>query len=228
MADEDTRDPRLVAYSPGEEVANSVTHGIGAGLSIAGLSVLVSLAAVRGDAWRVVSFSVYGSTLVMLYLASTFYHSFRSPRVKRVLRVIDHASIYLLIAGTYTPFTLVCLRGAWGWSVFGIMWGLALIGVVSKVFLIGRFRILSVAVYVAMGWFVVLVLKPTLAAVPAGGIAWLVAGGCAYTFGVVFYAWKSLPYNHAVWHLFVMAGSISHFFAVLLHVLPGAPGPAGP
>jgi hemolysin III len=211
----------VAEYTVGEEIANGVTHGIAAALSIAGLSVLVSLAAVKGDAWRIVSFSIYGSTLVVLFLASTFYHSLPWPRVKQVFRFIDHASIYLLIAGTYTPFTLVNLRGAWGWSIFGIMWGLALTGVILKLFMLGRFRILTVLVYVAMGWFVLVALKPTLAAVPAAGMIWLLVGGCAYTFGITFYAWKKLPYGHAVWHLFVMGGSMCHFFAVLLHVLPG-------
>ncbi len=201
-----------------EEVANSITHGLGAGLSIAGLSVLVSLAALHGDAWRVVSFSIYGATLVLLYLASTFYHSFPWPRVKGVFHVIDHAAIYLLIAGTYTPFTLVSLRGPWGWSLFGIMWGLALSGIALKVIFFGRARILSVAVYVAMGWFVLVAIKPTLGALSPKALAWVATGGLAYTMGVVFYAWKRLPFNHAAWHLFVMGGSICHFFAILFYV----------
>jgi len=209
-------------YTLGEEVANGVTHGIGATLSIAGLSVLVTLAAVYGDAWRVVSFSIYGSTLVIMYLASTFYHSFHSPRIKHWFRVADHISIYLLIAGTYTPFLLVNARGPLGWSMFGVIWGLALVGVLSKAFIIGRFKILTVAVYVAMGWSIVVVLKPALAVVPMGGMVWMAIGGLAYTGGVVFYAWERMPYNHAVWHLFVMAGSISHFFAVLFYVLPAS------
>ena len=209
-----------VSYTTSEEVANSLTHAIGAALSVAGLSVLVSLAARNGDAWRVVSFSIYGASLVTLYLASTFYHSFQQPGLKRVLRVVDHSSIYLLIAGTYTPFTLVTLRGPAGWAIFGIMWALALAGIIFKVFLTGRFRIVSVGIYVMMGWFVVFVLKLALEAVPPAGMLWLLAGGLAYTFGIVFYAWKKMPYNHAVWHLFVMAGSALHFFAILLHVLP--------
>ncbi len=207
-------------YTLGEEVANGITHGIGATLSVAGLSVLVTLAAIYGDTWRVVSFSIYGSTLVIMYLASTFYHSFQSPRLKRVLRVADHISIYLLIAGTYTPFLLVNARGPLGWSMFGFIWGLALVGILSKAFIMERFKFLSVAVYVAMGWSIVLVLKPALAVIPIGGMVWMAIGGLAYTGGVVFYAWHRMPYNHAVWHLFVMAGSICHFFAVLFYVLP--------
>jgi hemolysin III len=208
------------SYTRAEELTNSITHAVGLALSIAGLSVLVTLAATRGDVWRVVSFSVYGATLVVLYLASTLYHVIPGQRRKHVLRVIDHGAIYLLIAGTYTPFALVSLRGPWGWTLFGVIWGLALIGIVTKVFSIGRSPILGVGVYIAMGWIIVVVLKPTIAAVPPGGMAWLVAGGCAYTFGTVFYAWKKLPHHHAIWHLFVLAGSVCHFFAVLLYVLP--------
>ena len=210
----------VAGETSGEQLANSITHGLGVMLSVAALSVLVTFAAVWGNAWHVVGFSVYGSTLVTLYLASTFYHAFRSARIKRVLRVVDHAGIYLVIAGTYTPFTLVSFRGPWGWSVFGIMWGLAAAGIILKVLFMGRGRILSVAVYVAMGWFIVIALKPALAAIPVGGVAWLVAGGAAYMGGVAFYAWKRLPYNHAVWHLFVLCGSVCHFFAVLFYVLP--------
>jgi hemolysin III len=182
--------------------------------------VLVSLAAVYGDTWRVVSFSIYGATLVLLYLASTFYHSIQHPRVKKALRTLDHIAIYWLIAGTYTPFALVNLRGGWGWTLFGLIWGLAVAGTLFKVLLPGRFKILSVLVYVGMGWLVLIALKPTLAAVAPGGLAWLIVGGLAYTLGVVFYAWKQLPYSHAIWHVFVLGGSICHFFAVLLYVLP--------
>ncbi len=209
-------------YARREELANTITHGLGAALSVAGLCVLVSLAAIKGDVWRVVSFSIYGSSLVLLYSASTFYHASRSERARRLLRIFDHVSIYLLIAGTYTPFTLVSMRGGWGWSIFGIMWGMAAVGIVLKVYFTGRFRVVSTIVYVAMGWFVLVALKPTIESVPAHGIAWLAAGGCAYTFGVVFYLWKKLPYSHSVWHMFVLAGSVLHFFAVLFYVLPEA------
>ncbi|MFQ5400382.1 MAG: hemolysin III family protein [Anaerolineae bacterium] len=210
----------LYGYTLGEEIANSITHGIGTALSVAGLTLLVVLAAIYGDTWRVVSFSIYGSSLVLLYLASTLYHSIQNPRIKQVLRVFDHAAIYLLIAGTYTPFLLVNMRGAWGWSLFGVVWGLALTGVVFKSFFIGRFERLATVAYVLMGWLVVVAFKEMLAAVPPGGIALLVAGGAVYTIGVVFYAWEKLPYNHAIWHLFVLGGSICHFFAILFHVLP--------
>lgn len=187
---------------------------------MAGLAVLVTLAALKGTAWHIVGCSVYGATLVLLYTASTLYHSVRSPRLKRFFRIIDHASIYLLIAGTYTPFTLVNLRGGWGWTLFGLVWGLAALGILFKVFFVGRFSIASTAVYLLMGWLVVIAIKPLLTLVPSGGILWLLAGGLAYTAGVVFFAWERMPYNHAVWHVFVLTGSICHYFAVLFYVLP--------
>lgn len=215
-----TEEKNCFGQTPGEELANSITHGLGVVLSVAALSVLVTLAAIFGDVWRVVSFSVYGAALVVLYLSSTFYHAFRPGRVKRALHVVDHASIYILIAGTYTPFMLVTMRGPWGWTVFGIIWGLALGGIVLKVFFVGRARFFSIGLYVAMGWLIVLVAKPALAAIPSGGVVWIVFGGLAYTGGLAFYAWERLPYSHTVWHMFVLCGSICHFFAVLFYVLP--------
>jgi hemolysin III len=205
----------------GEEIANSVTHGIGAGLAAAGLSVLVTLAAMQGDPWRVVSFSIYGATLVLLYLASTLYHGFRGPRVKRVFQTLDHSAIFLLIAGTYTPFSLVTLRGPWGWTLFGLIWGLAVTGIVLQAVAPDRYRIAQVLLYVVMGWLALIAIKPLIESLPAGGMAWLVAGGLSYTLGVGFYAWKRLPFGHAVWHLFVLGGSVCHFFCMILHVLPG-------
>lgn len=209
-----------VRYSPGEELANSLTHGVGALLAIGGLAWLVTLAAIRGDTWHVVACSVYGAAMVVLYTASTLYHAIPSPRVKRALRVFDHASIYLLIAGTYTPFTLVSLRGPWGWSLFGTVWGLAVAGIVLALAFPGRLRALSLVLYVAMGWVVVVAVKPLLAALPTGGLVLLLLGGLAYTGGLAFYAWRRLPYGHAVWHLFVLAGTVLHFLAVLLYVVP--------
>ena len=164
-----------------EEWANSITHVIGAALGIAGLSALVALAALHGDAWRVVSFSIYGGTLVLLYLASVFYHSARSARVKHLFRIFDHAAIFLLIAGTYTPFTLVSLRGAWGWTLFGLTWGLALAGIVLKIFFVRRFGIASTILYLLMGWIVVIAIKPVIDAISINGLLWLGAGGIAYT-----------------------------------------------
>lgn len=205
-----------------EEIANSVGHGIGVGLSVAAIALLVVFAATRGDAWRVVSLSIFGSTLFLLYLASTLYHAVRGERAKRVLQVVDHSAIFLLIAGTYTPVALVTLRGPWGWTLFGLIWGLALAGVVSKIFFIDRMKWVSVVFYVGMGWLVLIALGPLLSAAPTGLMIWLVFGGVCYTLGVVFFLWKKLPYHHAIWHLFVLAGSICHFFGMLFHVAPRA------
>ncbi|MCP4197191.1 MAG: hemolysin III family protein [Proteobacteria bacterium] len=206
--------------SKGEETASSIIHGIGAGLAVAALALLVTFAGIMGDPWRVVSFSVYGATLVLLYASSTFYHGFRNPKLKKLFRIFDHAAIYLLIAGTYTPFLLVTIRGALGWTLFGINWGFALLGVVQSVLFIDRFKLVALIAYLGMGWLIVFALKPLVAALPLGGMIWLVIGGLCYTGGVVFYVSKRIPYNHAIWHLFVLGGSVSHFFAMLLYVLP--------
>jgi hemolysin III len=203
-----------------EEVMNAVTHGIGTLLSVAGLVLLTVLAYLHGDIWHIVSFSIYGTTLVLLYLASTLYHSFTNERIKRIFKILDHSAIYLLIAGTYTPFTLVPLHGVLGWTVFGVVWGLAMIGIVLKIFFAGRFNILSTLCYLGMGWFIVFAIKPLIATVPALGMTWLLVGGLFYTLGSIFYLWKKIPYNHAIWHLFVLAGSISHFIAVFFYILP--------
>ena len=206
-------------YTRGEEIANSVTHGIGAALSIAGLVVLVVLASVYGDVWRVISTSIYGTSLVLLFLSSTLYHSIQNPRLRPVLRRVDHAAIYVLIAGTYTPFTLVSLRGPLGWTFFGVVWGMALVGILFKVFFIHRFALVSTLAYVAMGWICVLAFGQMLDHVPPSGMIWLVTGGVVYTVGVVFYVLRRIPYGHAVWHLFVLAGAICHFFAIRAVIL---------
>jgi hemolysin III len=203
-----------------EEIANSITHGIGLLLSLCGLSVLIVLAVLKGTAWHIVSCAVYGVTLVLVYSASTLYHSVPGEASRRIFKVLDHSAIYLLIAGTYTPFLLVTLRGGWGWTLFGMVWGLALLGIFYKIFFLDRFKVVSTAGYVVMGWLVVLALKPLLAVMPAHGMIWLAAGGLAYTGGVVFFAWQRLPYSHTIWHLFVLTGSICHYMAVLLYVLP--------
>lgn len=207
-------------YTIGEEIANSITHGIGVALSIAGLVVLVVMAALHGDAWQVVSCAIYGASMIMLYTASTLYHSFQNPNVKRIMRILDHSSIYLLIAGTYTPFTLISLRGPWGWSLFGVVWGLALTGIVFKLYFTGRFNKASTIIYVLMGWIAVIAIKPMIDIIPFGGLALLFGGGMSYTLGVIFYVWKKMPYHHAVWHLFVLGGTVLHFFAILFFVLP--------
>ncbi len=201
-----------------EEIVNSITHGIGLLLSIAGFVVLLVFAILRGSASHIIACSIYGATLICLYSASTLYHAAVSPRWKRALRIFDHGAIYLLIAGTYTPFLLLYLRGPWGWSLFGVVWGLAFAGILLKFWFVGHFEYLSTAVYIVMGWLVVIAAKPVLTHVPTSSVLWLVAGGLLYTFGVVFFAWKRLPYSHAVWHLFVLAGSICHYFAVLRSV----------
>ncbi len=207
-------------YSFGEEIANSVTHGIGALLAVAGLIVLISAAVVHGNTWHIISSSIFGSSMILLYLASTLYHSIPAPRAKKILRLFDHIAIYLLIAGTYTPFLLVNLRGPWGWSLFALVWGIALTGIILKVTPLGHKRGLSLSLYLILGWIILVAIKPLLNYLDPGGIRLLVAGGLAYTGGVVFYIWKRLPYNHAIWHLFVLAGSCLHFFAVLFYVIP--------
>ena len=209
-------------YSLAEEIAHAATHGVGLVLSIGALVVLVVFASLRGDPWLIVSSSIYGATLVLLYAASTFYHAISAPRAKRVLASLDHAAIYLLIAGTYTPFTLVNLRGGWGWTLFGLVWGLALFGILLEAFAKQRMRALSLVLYLGLGWLAAIAVKPLLDSVAPGGLVLLLLGGLAYTGGVVFYVWKRLPYNHAVWHVFVLAGSAFHFFAVLFYVIPGA------
>jgi len=202
-------------YSLGEELANSITHGVGAVLSLVGLTVLIVLAAIYGDAWRVVSFSIYGLTSIILYLISTLYHSFPQPRVKRIFRTLDHAAIYLLIAGTYTPFMLIAVRGALGWTLLAVVWGLAVLGVIWKLFFMGRLKYIATGAYLLMGWIAVLAIKPMLASLSTAGISLIVAGGILYSLGVIFYVWRKLPYNHAIWHVFVLVASICHFFAMV-------------
>jgi hemolysin III len=205
---------------PWNEVANAVTHGFGTGLAVAALVLLIVYAAIYGNAWHIVSFSIYGASLVLLYLCSTLYHSFQNKRVKHFLRILDHSAVFLLIAGTYTPFTLVTLRGALGWTMFGIIWGLAVAGVVFKAFFVDRYAVVSTIVYVIMGWLIVGSIKPLLQNLAPGGVILLVAGGILYSAGVFFYARTHNLFNHTIWHLFVLGGSICHFFSVLYYVLP--------
>lgn len=205
---------------PAEELANSITHGIGAVLSVGALGVLTAFATLFGNVWHIVSCSIFGATLILLYTASTLYHSIRTPQAKTVLRVLDHAAIFLLIAGTYTPFLLVNIRGPWGWSLFGVVWTIALLGVIFQVSLLRRWPVAMVGLYVGMGFLIVFAIKPLLATLTPNGLRLLIAGGLAYILGLVFYGWRRLPYHHAVWHLFVLAGSGFHFFTVLLYVIP--------
>ena len=209
-------------YPPAEELANRLTHGFGALLSVAGLVLMVVYSALHGDAWVLTSTAVYGASLVVLYTASTLYHTVQSDRWRRLCQKFDHAAIYLLIAGTYTPFTLGPLRGSWGWTLFGIVWGCAVVGVVLKLFFAGKADVLSTIAYLVMGWLVVIALKPLVAALPADALWLLVAGGLCYTLGTVFYLWKKLPFNHAVWHVWVLAGSACHWAAVFGYVVPGS------
>ncbi|MBB6695169.1 hemolysin III family protein [Cohnella xylanilytica] len=206
-------------YSRREEVANAVTHGIGALLSVAALALLVVYASLKGTAWHVTSFTIYGATMLMLYTASTLVHSFREGKIKDLFETLDHSCIYLFIAGTYTPIMLTVLRGPLGWSLFGIVWGIAVAGVVFKAFFTKRFLFLSTLFYVLMGWMVVFAWGPLQEALQPGGLRLLVAGGILYTLGSVFYVWRAFRYHHAVWHVFVVAGSACHFFAILLYLL---------
>lgn len=211
-------------YTLGEEIASSVIHGIGIVLAIAGLGVLTAFASVLGTAPHIVGCSVFGTTLILLYTASTLYHSIPSSRAKAVLRAIDHSAIFLLIAGTYTPFSLVNLRGPWGWTLLVVIWGLAILGIVLRVTLGRKSTAAAVSLYIAMGWAVVVAIKPLVTHVAPGGVLLLLIGGLAYTAGVAFYLWRRLPYHHAIWHAFVLLGSIFHFFAVLFYVIPLAGG----
>lgn len=197
-----------------EELANSLTHGFGVAASVAVCVILVVRASLFGDAWHIVGAAVFGATLILLFTASTLYHAVRSQRVKARLKVVDHAAIYLLIAGSYTPFTLVELRGGWGWSMFGVIWGLAACGVVFKLFFTGRFRRFSTGIYIGMGWLVVIAIVPMIREMTPVVLGWLLAGGVIYTVGTVFYHSRRLPYAHAVWHLFVLGGSMCHAIAV--------------
>jgi hemolysin III len=207
-------------YSIREEIAHSVSHGIGLLLSIVGLVTLLGFSGLYGDVWHVTSSSIYGATLIVLYASSTLYHSVTVPDLKKVLQKVDHAAIYLLIAGTYTPFTLVNLRGGWGWTLFGLVWSIAIAGIVMELLVKQRYHRVSIGLYLGLGWLVMIAIKPMLASVEPGGLILLLVGGLFYSLGVIFYVWKTLVYHHAIWHLFVLAGSACHFFAVLFYVIP--------
>ena len=206
-------------YPKREETLNVVTHGFGLLLSVVALVVLVFYASLNGDAWDIVSVAIYGSSLVILYFSSTAFHLSQNQKLRNRLNVFDHVSIYLLIAGTYTPFVLVTIRGPWGWSMFGVVWGMAIAGIVLKFFFTGRFNLFSTILYVAMGWVIIIASGPLFEALPVEGVMWLLAGGLFYTFGAVFFLINKIPYNHAIFHVFVLAGSICHFIAVFWFVL---------
>jgi len=206
----------------GEILANAISHGIGMFLGLAGAIYLIH-ASMRGDRWVVASCSVFAGTLVLVYLFSTLYHSLVVTRARHVFQILDHSAIYLLIAGTYTPFTLISLHGRVGWVLFGFVWTLAVAGVVFKSLLIERFAVASALVYLLQGWVIVFAIRPLFQAIGGHGLAWLVAGGIFYTLGIVFFALDRRPYFHAVWHLFVLAGSVAHYFAILFYVVPPRP-----
>ena len=201
--------------SVGEEIANSVSHGIGLALAIIATPILIIAASRSGTTWNIVGVAVFAASMITLYFASTLYHALRHERAKRFFRMLDHGAIFLLIAGTYTPFTLGILRGPWGWTLFGLIWGLAIVGLTMKAVFGARYNWLSVVLYLTMGWLVVIAAPEVLHRVPLSGLAWIIAGGIAYTGGVGFYAAHRVRYAHFAWHLFVIAGTVCHFFAVL-------------
>ncbi|MBS4209838.1 hemolysin III family protein [Bacillus sp. FJAT-50079] len=205
-------------YNWKEELANAITHGIGFLLSIPALVVLIVAAAQKGGALQIVSFTIFGVSMLLLYLFSTMLHSFKPSKVKNLFAILDHSAIYLLIAGTYTPLVLVALNGVLGWTLFGIIWGLAFAGIAFKCFLINRFRILSTIFYLAMGWLVIIAIKPLYSSLSGAGFALLLTGGLLYSVGAIFYIWRNLPYSHAIWHLFVIAGSGFMYFCILFYV----------
>lgn len=209
-------------FSRGEEIAHAITHGVGVAGSALGLVALVVLAAQRGGARLIVGVAVFGATMVVLYAASTMYHALRAARAKQVFELLDHGAIYLLIAGSYTPFALVVLSGAWGWTIFGLAWGLAALGIVYEVLMRRPWRRLSLVFYLSMGWLVVIAARPLTAALPPPALLLLALGGVAYSGGAVFYAWRGFPYHHAVWHLFVLAGSALHYACILQYVVLAA------
>ena len=209
-------------YSPLEERINIFSHAIGLLLSMVAVVLLVTRASNYGNAWHIVSVAIFGASLIALYAASTTYHSATRTELRARLRVIDHATIYILIAGTYTPFTLITLNGATGWTIFAVSWGMAISGITLKLFFTGRFNLVSTLMYVFMGWIIIFAVKPLIASLPTAGLYWLVAGGLSYTVGAIIYSIKKVPLNHAIFHLFVLGGSICHFVAVYFYVLPAS------
>ena len=207
-------------YSPIEEKTNIISHAIGLVLSIVALVLLVTHANRYGNIWHIVSFSIFGISLIILYAASAFYHSTKKPELRNRLRIFDHASIYVLIAGTYTPFTLITLHGPIGWSIFGTAWGLALTGIILKLFFTGKYNLISTLMYVVMGWIIIFAIKPIFNILPLEGFLWLVVGGMAYTIGAILYSIKKIKFNHAIFHILVLVGSVCHFVSVFFYVLP--------
>jgi hemolysin III len=207
-------------YPPFEEKINIVSHAFGLILSIAALVILVLCANLHGNVWHIVSFSVYGASLIILYTASTFFHSSKNEKLRYSLNIVDHSSIYVLIAGTYTPFALVTLNGTIGWIIFGVIWGLALVGVILKFFFIGKYYLISTIMYVLMGWIIILAVKPLIDNLALAGIIWLFVGGASYTIGAFFFTFNKIKFNHAIFHIFVLIGSFCHFMSIFFYVLP--------
>ena len=213
------KNKQITYYDLSEEKINIITHAIGLLLSIAALVLLIIHASSNGSARHIVSFTIFGASMILLYSASTLYHYSQTPNLRRKLNILDHASIYVLIAGTYTPFTLVTLKGALGWTIFGITWGIALIGILLKLFYTGKYDKISTIAYVAMGWIIIFAVKPLIENLPLNGLYWLLAGGVFYTIGAVLYSIKKIKFNHAIFHIFVLLGSFSHFMAIYFYVL---------
>ena len=209
-----------IGFSKGEEIAHAITHGLGALLSLGALALLIVRAVQHGGPRLIVAVTIYGSTMVLLYISSTLYHALTPKKAKRVFELMDHAAIYLLIAGSYTPFTLAVLGGTLGWTLFGVSWAMAAAGIVYEVVFLRPSKKLSLMFYLLMGWLMIVAIKPLAVALPPEALAWIAAGGVAYTGGAVFYAWRGFPYHHAVWHVFVLIGSICHFISVLNYVIP--------
>ena len=207
-------------FSKKEELANSITHGLGVMLSIAALVILIIYASLYGNVWHIVSFTIFGVTMLILYMSSTLLHSFSEGKVKDLFEIFDHSSIYFFIAGTYTPFLLIVIKGALGWTLFGIVWGLAIAGTIFKCFFVKKYLFTSTALYVVMGWLIVFAWKPLVNNLSPQGMTYLIIGGALYTIGAIFYVWRGFKYHHAVWHVFVLAASVAHFFCVLFYVLP--------
>jgi hemolysin III len=213
------KNKHITYYDLSEEKVNIITHAIGLLLSIAALVLLIIHASSNGSARHIVSFTIFGASMILLYSASTLYHYSQTPNLRRKLNILDHASIYVLIAGTYTPFTLVTLKGALGWTIFGITWGIALIGIFLKLFYTGKYDKISTIAYVAMGWIIIFAVKPLIENLPLNGLYWLLAGGVFYTIGAILYSIKKIKFNHAIFHIFVLLGSFSHFMAIYFYVL---------
>lgn len=207
-------------FSKDEELANAITHGIGAVISIACLTLLIVFASLYGNAWHIVSFSIYGTSMLLLYASSTLVHSFPPGKAKDLFEILDHSAIYLFIAGTYTPILFIVVQGALGWTLFGIVWGIATLGIVFKIFFVKKFLVISTIFYLLMGWMALFAIKPIVLTLPIQGTLFLIGGGVLYSLGTIFYIWRGFKFHHAVWHLFVLGGTVLHFFLVIMYILP--------